>query len=164
MPSQSQAGMPAIGQTAPISAVPGQPPVTSFDLPAAAATPVVKPVNRPTAADIMKRAPIVVGDRYMWELDRSVRLVKSAVRWDPAIGVFRSQLEVLYGGTWYPVIFYEVFPQGSVRHEYVPGAKRKSVKMDLPPTAVQELADNDLVNNWQPYCQRFIAILMGPKS
>jgi len=112
----------------------------------------------------MKRAPIVVGDRYMWELDRSVRLVKSAVRWEPNLGVFRAQLEVLYGGTWYPVIFYEVFPQGSVRYEYVAGGKRKSVKMDLPPSAVQELADNDLVNNWEAYCQRFVSQLTGPKS
>lgn len=122
-----------------------------------------KPVNKPTAADIMKRAPIVVGDRYMWELDRSVRLVKSAIRWEPTLGVFRSQLEVLYGGTWYPVVFYEVFPQGAVRHEYVAGGKRKSVKMDLPPSAVQELADNDLVNNWNAYCQRFVSQLIAPK-
>jgi hypothetical protein len=110
----------------------------------------------------MRRAPIVVGDRYMWELNRSVRLVKSAVRWEPAIGVFRAQLEVLHQETWYPVIFYEVFPQGAVRHEYVGAGKRKSVKMDLPPSAVQELADNDLINNWEAYCKRFVSQLTAP--
>jgi hypothetical protein len=100
----------------------------------------------------------------MWSLDPAVRLVKSAYKWDPAIGVFRSQLELLYNGVWYPVIFFEVFAEMAVRHEYIGGGRRKSIKIDLPPTAAQELADNDLVNNWQTYCSRFVSALIGSQE
>lgn len=125
------------------------------------------PVTQPVAApgmEILLREPIIAGDRLMWELYTGIRLVKSSVKWEPAIGVFRAQLEMLIGPVWYPVIFYEVFPTGSVRHEYSPGGKRKSVRIDLPPAAVQELADNDLVSKWTIYCRAYLAQMQGPKA
>lgn len=133
--------------------IPGNqnPPITSIDS-----------GRDPYATNPLGRPPQISGDRLMWSLDPSVRLVKSAYRWDPTIGVFRSQLELLYNGVWYPVIFFEVFAEAAVRHEYIGMGKRKSVRIDLPPTAAQELADNDLVNNWQAYCSRFVSYLMNP--
>jgi hypothetical protein len=117
-----------------------------------------------TAMSALDMPPINAGDRFIWQLDPSVRLVKSTMRWDPAVGVFRSQLELLLEDVWYPVIFYEVFPHMAVRHEYLGGGRKKSVKMDLPPTPAQELADNDLVNNWQRYCHNFVSQMNGPRT
>jgi len=114
--------------------------------------------------NILDQPPIDAGDRFIWQLDASVRLVKSSKKWDPAIGVFRSQLELLLNEIWYPVIFYEVYPNMAVRHEYVGGGRKKSVKMDLPPIPAQELADNDLINNWQRYCHTFVSQINGPPS
>lgn len=135
------------------------------------AVPVVSPVvpqasgpvttNLPAGAEILQTPPTVSGDRLMWELKPGIRLVKSCLRWDPAIGVFRAQLEMLISGVWYPVIFFEVFPQYAVRHEYAPGGKRKSVRIDLPPATVQELADNDLVLKWPVYCRNYLAMISG---
>ncbi len=125
------------------------------------------PITQPVAApgmEILQREPIIAGDRLMWELYTGIRLVKSSVKWEPAIGVFRAQLEMLIGPVWYPVIFYEAFPTGAVRHEYSPGGKRKSVRIDLPPATVQELADNDLVSKWTIYCRAYLAQMQGPKA
>ncbi len=118
----------------------------------------------PQLRSALDQPPIDAGDRFIWQLDPSVRLVKSTMKWDPAVGVFRSQLELLLNEIWYPVIFYEVFPHMAVRHEYIGGGRKKSVKMDLPPAPAQELADNDLVNNWQRYCHTFVAQMNGPKT
>jgi hypothetical protein len=120
--------------------------------------------QQPQLRTALDQPPIDAGDRFIWQLDPSVRLVKSTMKWDPAVGVFRSQLELLLNEIWYPVIFYEVFPHMAVRHEYIGGGRKKSVKMDLPPAPAQELADNDLVNNWQRYCHTFVAQMNGPKT
>ncbi|MBA4075265.1 MAG: hypothetical protein C0508_09495, partial [Cyanobacteria bacterium PR.023] len=120
--------------------------------------------QQPQLRTALDQPPIDAGDRFIWQLDPSVRLVKSTMKWEPAVGVFRSQLELLLNEIWYPVIFYEVFPHMAVRHEYIGGGRKKSVKMDLPPAPAQELADNDLVNNWQRYCHTFVAQMNGPKT
>ena len=125
---------------------------------------LVTGTQQPQLRTVLDQPPIDAGDRFIWQLDPSVRLVKSTMKWDPAVGVFRSQLELLLNEIWYPVIFYEVFPHMAVRHEYIGGGRKKSVKMDLPPAPAQELADNDLVNNWQRYCHTFVAQMNGPKT
>ena len=103
--------------------------------------------------------PQNVGGRLIWNLDASVRLVKSSVNWDSTIGVYRSQLELLLSGTWYPVVFYEVTADSANRHEFAPGNRKRSVRIDLPPVAVQEMSDNDLLANWRGYCQRYVSQL-----
>ncbi len=138
--------------------------------PVLSAVPVISQIQAGAGAQssqlrtALDQPPIDAGDRFIWQLDPSVRLVKSTMKWDPTVGVFRSQLELLLNEIWYPVIFYEVFPHMAVRHEYIGGGRKKSVKMDLPPTPAQELADNDLVNNWQRYCHNFVAQMNGPKT
>lgn len=132
-------------------------PVNNQQVPQAA--PDTEPL--PTGLEVFSRPPVVAGDRLMWEVRPGVRIVKSCMRWDPSIGVYREQLEMLISGVWYPVIFYEVFAQNSVRHEYMPGGKRKSVRIDLPPSTVSELADNDLATKWLQYCRAFLSMLQA---
>ncbi len=153
-----------------ISPVSPQPSSQTDTNPVLSAVPVISQIQAGAGAQpsqlrtALDQPPIDAGDRFIWQLDPSVRLVKSTMKWDPSVGVFRSQLELLLNEIWYPVIFYEVFPDMAVRHEYIGGGRKKSVKMDLPPTPAQELADNDLVNNWQRYCHNFVAQMNGPKT
>jgi hypothetical protein len=153
--------------TSPVSPQPSSQTDTN---PVLSAVPVISQIQAGAGAQpsqlrtALDQPPIDAGDRFIWQLDPSVRLVKSTMKWDPSVGVFRSQLELLLNEIWYPVIFYEVFPHMAVRHEYIGGGRKKSVKMDLPPTPAQELADNDLVNNWQRYCHNFVAQMNGPKT
>lgn len=68
------------------------------------------------------------------------------------------QLEVMKDGNWTPVVAYEIVGDRSTRHEYnINGKSRKSIKMELPPSAVEEMVRNDLSRNWQDYCQKFLA-------
>ena len=70
----------------------------------------------------------------------------------------RWQLEVLKDEEWTPVVAYEIIGENSVRHEYnVTGKSRKSIKMNLPSSAVEEMVRNDLSRNWQDYCQKFLS-------
>jgi len=70
----------------------------------------------------------------------------------------RWQLEVLKGDEWTPVVAYEIIGENSLRHEYnVAGKARKSIKMNLPSAAVEEMVRNDLSKNWQEYCQKFLS-------
>jgi hypothetical protein len=138
---------------------PSPTPVAQVPVPASPVPVVIPPVKTAPAGNVLSSPPQVVGGRLIWALDRSVRLVKSAQKWNPAVGVFRSQLELLLGGVWYPVVFYEVLLESSVRHEYAPGGRRKSVNVDLPAESAQELADNDLLSNWKGYCQRYVSFL-----
>lgn len=171
---QYTAPLPAQPAAFPANAVPPahtNPAASSPAISPVPSVPVVSPVvpqqggpvttNLPPGAEILQTPPTISGDRLMWELKPGIRLVKSCLRWDPAIGVFRAQLEMLISGVWYPVIFFEVFPQYAVRHEYAPGGKRKSVRIDLPPATVQELADNDLVLKWPVYCRNYLAMISG---
>ncbi|MFA7341451.1 MAG: hypothetical protein WC028_32005 [Candidatus Obscuribacterales bacterium] len=164
----AQANLPA--SVPAISPVSPQPSSQTDTNPVLSAVPVISQIQAGAGAQpsqlrtALDQPPIDAGDRFIWQLDPSVRLVKSTMKWDPSVGVFRSQLELLLNEIWYPVIFYEVFPHMAVRHEYIGGGRKKSVKMDLPPTPAQELADNDLVNNWQRYCHNFVAQMNGPKT
>ncbi len=173
--SQPVAPQPAVQVNVPASApatsqVSPQPSSQTDTNPVLSAVPVISQIQAGAGAQpsqlrtALDQPPIDAGDRFIWQLDPSVRLVKSTMKWDPSVGVFRSQLELLLNEIWYPVIFYEVFPHMAVRHEYIGGGRKKSVKMDLPPTPAQELADNDLVNNWQRYCHNFVAQMNGPKT
>jgi hypothetical protein len=70
----------------------------------------------------------------------------------------RWQLEVLKDNEWIAVVAYEIIGENSMRHEYnVTGKAKKSIKMNLPSAAVEEMVRNDLSRNWQDYCQKFLA-------
>ncbi len=96
-------------------------------------------------------------DRFIKGLGEASRLVKSSENWSTAGGRFREQLEVLRGASWEAVVSYEIYEDVSLRHEHTPDGRRKTTRIDLPPMAAQELADNDLFANWQSYCKRYMA-------
>lgn len=67
-----------------------------------------------------------------------------------------SQLEVCRAGNWEPVVSYEIYDDVSLRHEHTLDGKKRTVRIDLPPAAARELANNDLHSNWQQYCGSFL--------
>ncbi|MBI4534011.1 MAG: hypothetical protein HY711_08680 [Candidatus Melainabacteria bacterium] len=90
------------------------------------------------------------------ELSEACRLVKSTGQGALDAGL-KSRLEVQHLNAWMPVVMYEIYDDVSLRHEFSLNGKQKTVRIDLPPSSVQELADNDLTSNWQDYCQKFLA-------
>lgn len=106
---------------------------------------------------VVARPPVEQIDRFIKSLGEASRLVKSSENWSTAGGRFREQLEVLRGASWEAVVSYEIYEDVSLRHEHTPDGRRKTVRIDLPPMAAQELADNDLFQNWQSYCKRYMA-------
>jgi hypothetical protein len=71
--------------------------------------------------------------------------------------VVRTQLEVLTGDTWIPILSYEINENTSVRYEFASDGKQRTMPIDLPAAAAQELIHNDLQSNWQEYCRKFLA-------
>ena len=68
----------------------------------------------------------------------------------------KLRLEMRLTGTyWLPVVSYEIFEDVSLRHEYRADGSRKTVRIDLPPQAAKELAENDILSNWETYCDKF---------
>lgn len=91
------------------------------------------------------------------QLSEACRLVKSTGSTGPDTGQ-KSRLEVRKtDDLWVPIVTYEIYDDVSLRHEFTLDGKRKTIRIDLPPQAVQELAENDLTTNWQNYCSRFLA-------
>jgi LysM repeat protein len=91
------------------------------------------------------------------QLSEACRLVKSPGSGGPEAGQ-KSRLEVRKtDDSWVPIVTYEIYDDVSLRHEFTLDGKRKTIRIDLPPQAVQELAENDLTTNWQNYCSRFLA-------
>jgi hypothetical protein len=67
-----------------------------------------------------------------------------------------SQLEVLTGNNWVPILTYEICDSSAVRHEHKPDGQLVSMPIDLPASAVQQLASNDLKLNWRNYYAQFL--------
>jgi len=95
-------------------------------------------------------------EQFIEKLSDTCRLVQFGSEKDRAHGT-RLQLEVQKDDQWIAVIAYEMKGNRSVRHEYsLDGSKKKSIKMDLPPAALNELVHNDLASNWKDYCKKFL--------
>lgn len=90
------------------------------------------------------------------QLSHCVRLVQTVCRPAEDSGYY-SRLEVLSGDNWHPVVSYEVRTENSLRHEYSLDGQRKTIRIDLPPECVRELAQNDVARNWQRYCEGYLA-------
>jgi hypothetical protein len=86
-------------------------------------------------------------------LSESVRISRSGILETTGL---KLRLEMrLTGSYWLPVVTYEIFEDVSLRHEYTADGSRKTVRIDLPPQAATELADNDITSNAQTYCDKF---------
>ncbi|PZM77956.1 MAG: hypothetical protein DKT66_27160 [Candidatus Melainabacteria bacterium] len=88
------------------------------------------------------------------KLGENCRVVEST---SPDGSSIRTQLEVLTGEVWIPILSYEINENTSVRHEFASDGKQRTMPIDLPASAAQELIHNDLQSNWQEYCRKFLA-------
>ncbi len=96
------------------------------------------------------RTTFVAGTETIEQLNEVCRLVKCDGQ-----GLI-GQLEVLRGQSWEPVVSYEVYDDVSLRNEHTQDGRKRTVRIDLPPPAARELANNDLHSNWKQYCSRFL--------
>ncbi|RTL39198.1 MAG: hypothetical protein EKK48_19310 [Candidatus Melainabacteria bacterium] len=70
--------------------------------------------------------------------------------------VIQTQLEVLDdASSWSVALRYEISESSSVRHEYLSNGAKRSILIDLPSFAAQEMIQNDLTANWQGYSKNF---------
>jgi YD repeat-containing protein len=88
------------------------------------------------------------------KLGEACRVVKSSDGGENRM--IRSQLEVLTGDVWVPIITYEICDTASVRYEIAPDGSRVSIPIDLPSSTVEELMSNDLQKNWRSYAKQFL--------
>ncbi|MBZ0188325.1 MAG: hypothetical protein K8F91_18895, partial [Candidatus Obscuribacterales bacterium] len=89
-------------------------------------------------------------------LDEDVRLVKSAQSFAASEGALEVALEVKVEGIWSLMVNYQITDGKTYRHDHTSGTGRKSVKIDLPAKASEELAHNDLSINWKNYRKKFL--------
>ncbi|MFN8654851.1 MAG: hypothetical protein U0105_00815 [Candidatus Obscuribacterales bacterium] len=68
---------------------------------------------------------------------------------------FRTRLEVRQEDFWRPVIQYEVNADVTLRHEFSVSGKKSTSRIDLPPHAAKELAENDISAHWEKYSCNF---------
>ncbi len=87
------------------------------------------------------------------DLDSMTRLVRHAQTEESPL-IYAMQLAGESG--WQTLISYEIRESKTYRHDDYSGEKRKSVKIDLPSRAAEELAKNDIVGNWKSYKRKFL--------
>lgn len=92
-------------------------------------------------------------------LEPETRIVKLNSMVDPELEFSLLLLQTQVGGKWLPVAGYEMRENAAVRIDYTDPKHKSSVRIDLPPSAAQDLAKNDLVKNWQNYKRKFINVL-----
>ena len=78
---------------------------------------------------------------------------------DPRLEFSLLPIQALVGERWLPVAGYEMRENAAIRIDYTDAKSRSTVKIDLPPSAAQDLAKNDLIKNWQNYKRKFVTIL-----
>lgn len=105
---------------------------------------------QPPVADEDAPTRITTGNHSMVQLNDECRIVKC-----DGLGIV-CQLEVSRGNGWEPVVSYEIYDEVSMRNEFTPDGRKRSVRIDLPPQAARELAGNDVDSNWKAYCGRFL--------
>ena len=104
----------------------------------------------PQESDEIDRTVVTPGNQTIQQLNDVCRLVMSDGQ-----GII-GQLEVNRGSGWEPVVSYEVYDDVSLRNEHTQDGRKRTVRIDLPPPAARELANNDLNSNWKQYCARFV--------
>jgi hypothetical protein len=87
----------------------------------------------------------------LMQLSESTRLINTEE------GGNKTRLEVQRNNRWTPVVTYEIYDDVSLRHEFKLDGTKKTIRIDLPPSAVKELAQNDLSSNWKNYSERFLS-------
>jgi hypothetical protein len=132
------------------AATPTQAPATGGDRPSTNENSKTKLATRTSA-----RPPIEMPEYVETaELSDQARLLQAGTADNYATG-FGLRLEMSTPGGWLPVVSYEIFADVSLRHKFKPDGQCQTIRIDLPPAAACELAENDLNSNWDEYCQQF---------
>lgn len=118
-------------------------------------------VKKEDRFDLAAKSGHVDGDHWsdIANLDPETRIVKLNSVFDPSLEFSLLLLQALVGERWLPVAGYEMREDAAIRIDYTDAKSRSTVKIDLPPSAAQDLAKNDLVKNWQNYKRKFVTIL-----
>ena len=122
-----------------------------------------QPPQGPATVNIDAAQSAPQTEAQMWasvkDFEAGCRLAKSAHSWETASGKLVIQLQIRETDKdWYPILEYDIFESHALRHSFIreTGAK-KSVRIDLPAAAAMELAQNDLLANWNNYKTKFFA-------
>ena len=87
------------------------------------------------------------------DFDSMTRLIKTN---QTQTSPMKYSLQVLNQSQWTTLITYEIGSSKTLRHDEFSGNTRKTVKIDLPGKAAEELAKNDLTGNWKNYKRKFL--------
>ncbi len=122
-----------------------------------------KPAESRESQEQTKETAYVVEPELTWatakDFEPTCRLTKSAQSWDAADGklIIHLQLRNDENSEWFPILEYEVYGSYSIRHTFVRQTRaKKTVKIDLPAAAAMELAQNDLLANWNNYKTKYM--------
>lgn len=120
-----------------------------------------QPVKKEDRFELAAKSGHVDGDHWsdVANLDPETRIVKLNSVFDPSLEFSLLLLQALVEGRWLPVAGYEMRENAAIRIDYTDAKSRSTVKIDLPPSAAQDLAKNDLIKNWQNYKRKFVTIL-----
>jgi len=119
------------------------------------------PAKKEDRFELALKSGHIDGDHWseIANLEPETRIVKMNSVFDPNLEFSLLLLQALVDGRWLPVAGYEMRENAAIRIDYTDPKARSSVKIDLPPSAAQDLAKNDLIKNWQNYKRKFVTIL-----
>lgn len=119
------------------------------------------PTKKEDRFELALKSGHIDGDHWseIANLEPETRIVKMNSVFDPTLEFSLLLLQALVDGRWLPVAGYEMRENAAIRIDYTDPKARSSVKIDLPPSAAQDLAKNDLIKNWQNYKRKFVTIL-----
>lgn len=126
-------------------------------LPNAAASPATSSRPIEPLLDVLEPESATASTQPAYSLHRqfseAARLMTAGTPQDLNTG-YRVRLEVLVRNQWKPFVVYEIYTGTCMRHELTADGQRKSLRIDLPPQAAIELANNDIETNWKAYEER----------
>jgi hypothetical protein len=70
---------------------------------------------------------------------------------------YEYSLQIMLNGKWETAVSYEIYRDRSFRNELAPDGSKRTIKVDLPPGAVQDLAKNDFSKNWSQYQRSYLS-------
>jgi hypothetical protein len=68
---------------------------------------------------------------------------------------FSSRLEMQINGNWTTLLSYDCHHGLSFRYVYLPNGKVTPCQLDLPPTVIKQMSQEDFARNWLQYCKAF---------
>ena len=97
-------------------------------------------------------------DSLVEKLGDNCRVVKSTISNTKGLPAVRSQLQVLTGNNWVPILSYDICDNNSVRHEIGPDGTSRTIPLDLPAATVEEMMSTDIHSNWESYAKKYLKL------